>query len=117
MNRLNIQEEPIVITGTTVLGYAPGQTLPSRLIICTTTGAATVTLPPILTSQATTLPGAVTEGSGALVLSIYTTATQTITVAAATGDALAPAAPTIATAGDKATLIADPATRKWYVVG
>ena len=116
MNRLNISEEPITITVATVLGYAAGQTFPSELVVITPGAAiASVTLPPIRTSQATTLPGAVTEGCGAVRISFYLTASYATTLVAASGDTLV-TTPSLGTAADHCTLRADPATQKWYAL-
>ena len=114
MNRLNIIDEPITLAATTVLGYAAGQTFPSRLAVCT--AAFAITLPPIRSTSSTTLPGLVTEGCGAIEMTFYATGANAVTLAAASGDTLL-TVPTIATANAKATVKADPATTTWYVIG
>ena len=111
MNRLNLNENVVSLAASTTLGYGPGQTVPASLMLVT--AAATITLPPILTSTQTVLPGLVTEGSGPVKFTIRSAVAGVVALAAASGDTLNDNY-CLNQVGALITLIANPADRKWY---
>ena len=115
MNRLNVNENVLTLTASTTLGYGPNQQIPASLILVNGSGAVTVTLPPILSSQATTLPGEVTEGTGPIEITVRNVANYALTLAAASGDSINDTQ-YLGKAGASVTLRANPADRKWYRV-
>jgi hypothetical protein len=113
MNRLNIFEDVTSLAASTTLGYGPGQTIPASLMLVT--AAATITLPPILTSTQTVLPGLVTEGAGSIEITIRSAVAGTVALAAASGDTLNDAY-NLSEVGALVTLRSNPSDRKWYRV-
>jgi hypothetical protein len=111
MNRLNIFDDVTSLAASTTLGYGPGQTIPASLMLVT--AAATITLPPILTSTQTVLPGLVTEGCGSIEFTIRSAVAGTVVLAAASGDTLNDSY-NLSQVGSQVTLKANPADRKWY---
>ena len=111
MNRLNLNENVASLAASTTLGYGPGQTLPASLMLVT--AASTITLPPILTSTQTVLPGLVTEGSGPVEFTIRSAVAGIVALAAASGDTLNDTY-CLNQIGAQVTLRANPADRKWY---
>jgi hypothetical protein len=109
------------ISATTTFGYAPGQTIPTRLNILNPTGGITITLPPS-TSTVPTVPGANAQPTpGATAgwdMIFYNTTSQTITFAASASDTNGIiGTPSINTANSHVRLSAMPANLAWYVVG
>lgn len=113
MNRLNLNENVVSLAASTTLGYGPGQTLPASLMLVT--AAATITLPPILTSTQTVLPGLVTEGSGPIEFTIRSAVAGVVALVAASGDTINDGY-NLGQVGRSVTLRASPTDRKWYSV-
>jgi hypothetical protein len=105
-----------VVSATLTLGYGPGQTVPSRYIICNPTANMTITLP-LSTAQLPTssstqyIPG---TGPGFPITIInINSGGFTVAVAAATGDTLLNIPATLATQNSSIEVFSDSVNTRW----
>ena len=96
----------VTATGTTTLGFAPGNTSPADVIAVSASGAATIALP-VVAVASTTL------GIGSnQIIRVINLAAQTVALAAGGSDTIVGASGTIAQ-NTAATLISDAANNRW----
>lgn len=116
INNVLVQVEAVVSTSTTItLGYSPGQTVPTRYLVCEPTANTTVTLPLSTPALATSggsnyIPG---SGPGFPITIMNTSGTYTVTIAAASGDTLVNV-PVLSAQYSSVDLFAVPSENKWY---
>lgn len=96
----------ITATGTTTLGWAPGNTTPTDLVTVSASGAATIALPAIV------LTGTTLGIGDKQVIRVVNLNTQSVALAADSSNTIVGASGTIA-ANAAATLISDAANTRW----
>ena len=114
-NPIAYQQDDLSVTGSTTLGYGPGQTLPPSLLIYKGTAGGTIVLPPISTVLPTppaTLQATVGTGMG-FRITIRNNTSHALTVSPAGSDTIVDTL-NLGGQGSEETLQASPYSGGWY---
>jgi len=97
----------VTATGTTTLGFAPGNTSPADLVTVSASGAATIALPVIA------LTGTALGAGGNQLFRVMNLAAQSVAVAAGGSDSIVGNTGTVAQNSAR-TLVSNSANNTWY---